>query len=67
MIETAIAQCIKDRPGQADAPRFCNCWVNHWVGLWDSYDIAVWTKTGVATPHMAAMESVAAADCGGRP
>ncbi len=63
MIDGAIARCVADRPGQPDAPRFCQCWVHRWVGLWDAYDIAVWTKAGIATPHMARMESVAAAEC----
>jgi hypothetical protein len=64
MINMAIQQCIVQRPGQPDAPRFCNCWVNRWVGLWDENDKASFIR-GVSTPHMVEMERVAAAQCGG--
>jgi hypothetical protein len=65
MMQGAIAQCIAGRPGQADAPRFCTCWVHRWVGLWDARDRVVWTRTAIPTRHMVEMESVAAAQCGG--
>ena len=65
MINTATRQCIADRRGQPDAPRFCSCWVNHWVGLWDANDRVTWSQTGQATPHMRAMEQQSADDCHG--
>ncbi len=65
MINAATHQCIVEHAGQQDAPRFCTCWVNHWVGLWDDNDRVTWTRTGVATPHMQEMEKRAAHDCGG--
>ena len=62
MIQGAIAQCVQSgKP----AP-YCNCWVRRWVGLWSAYDRDVWVRTAQATPHMQAMESVAARQCSGR-
>jgi hypothetical protein len=65
MINMSISKCISERPGQPDAPRFCTCWVNRWVGLWDEYDRVTFTRTAVPTPHMVDMERVAASECGG--
>jgi len=65
MINNATRQCIAQRPGQPDAPRFCSCLVTHWVGLWDDNDRDIWIRTGIATRHMVEMEQVAATDCGG--
>lgn len=65
MIAFTTQQCIAQSPGQPDAPRFCTCWVRHWVGLWDANDRVVWSQTGQATPHMQEMERQAASDCRG--
>jgi hypothetical protein len=65
MINISIAKCINDRPGQPDASRFCTCWVNRWVGLWDENDRNTFLRTAVPTPHMVDMERVAASQCGG--
>lgn len=64
IVEGAINKCIADRPGQPNAPAFCDCWVHRFIGLWNADDIASW-RTGVATKHMGDMESAAAAQCGG--
>ena len=64
MIQAGIRQCMSQRPGQTDVPRFCNCTVRRWVGLWDENDRETWTRTGVATRHMQEMEELAAQQCG---
>ena len=63
MIQAGIRQCMSQRWGQPDAPRFCNCMVRRWVGLWNEYDRERWTQTGVATRHMQEMEEEAARQC----
>lgn len=63
MIQAGIRQCLSQRFGDPDAPRFCNCTVRRWVGLWDEYDRETWTRTGVATRHMQEMEDEAARQC----
>jgi hypothetical protein len=65
MIQGGIRLCMSQRPGQPDAPRFCNCMVRRWVGLWSEHDRETWTRTGVATRHMQELEDVAAKQCGG--
>jgi len=60
IINGAVSLCISQGFG---GPNFCSCYVNRWVGLWDSNDIFVWTQTGSATLHMRQMEPVAAAQC----
>lgn len=65
MIQGGIRLCMSQHPGDPDAPRFCNCMVRRWVGLWNEYDRDYWTRTGVATQHMQDMEAVAAQQCAG--
>jgi hypothetical protein len=65
MIQMGIRQCMSEHPGDPDAPRFCNCMVRRWVGLWSDYDSETWRRTGVPTRHMQEMEGVAAEQCSG--
>jgi len=63
MIQGAIRLCVSQRGAQAQ--NYCNCWVRRWVGLWSPEDRDYWIRTGQSTPHMQAMENVAARECGG--
>jgi hypothetical protein len=63
MINQGTALCMSQHDGQPGASEYCGCYVRHWVGLWDHYDMDYWRQTGVATPHMRLMEQQAAADC----
>jgi hypothetical protein len=61
MKQVAFQGCLS----QGGDQRFCSCYVNRWVGLWNQQDIYVWTQTGQATPHMQEMEGEAVRQCGG--
>ncbi|HTR83710.1 MAG TPA: hypothetical protein VMI56_04475 [Reyranella sp.] len=61
MMQVGYQACVS----QGGAPRFCDCYVRRWVGLWTPEDSQVWRATGQATPHMRAMEAVARQQCGG--
>jgi hypothetical protein len=63
MIQAGIRQCMSQHMGDPDAPRFCNCMVRRWVGLWNEYDSESWRRTGVPTRHMQEMEAEAARQC----
>ena len=62
----ALERCAAEHREQPNPRRFCDCWVKHWLSLWDANDFTTWQKTGKATPHMEKMEKQAYADCDGK-
>jgi hypothetical protein len=65
MIGEAVRQCMAGQlPGaRSTSSKFCNCWVNEWLELWDTDDRNIWVNTARSTPHMQQMERVAAQKC----
>jgi hypothetical protein len=61
----AVRQCMAGQlaGARSTSSKFCNCWVNEWVELWDADDRNTWVNTARSTPHMQQMESVAAQKC----